>query len=230
MSNKILLVEDEENLAKAILLNLELEGYQLTWIKNGNLASAELQARPTFYDLIILDVMIPEKDGFSLCKEFRAINHQTPILFLSARNSAADKIIGLKAGANDYMGKPFNLEEFLLRVNILLNTLPSPSTETEAEITIGKNVINTSSFSMQNRHGQETSLSKFEMDLLTLLFRRKGKTLSREEIINQIGNGRNLNGRTIDNTVSRLRKLMELDPKSPKFIISVRGVGYRLNA
>ena len=228
MAHKILLVEDEENLAKAILLNLELEGYEINWIKNGNTADLILQQKPNLYGLIILDVMLPEKDGFEICKSFRKINKSTPVLFLSARNSSGDKVTGLKAGANDYLGKPFNLEEFLLRVQILLH---SNSTKEETlelnSISIGSCVVNFESLSVTKKSGESFSLTLLESKLLRYLNSNKKRVISREELIDSVWNGNSINGRSIDNLISKFRKWFEKDPKHPNHFISIRGIGYK---
>ncbi|MGB0391061.1 MAG: response regulator transcription factor [Salibacteraceae bacterium] len=228
MSHKILLVEDEENLAKAILLNLELEGYAIDWIQNGNTAEKTLQQKPNFYGLIILDVMLPEKDGFEICKSLRKHDLITPVLFLSARNSSSDKVTGLKAGADDYMGKPFNLEEFLLRVQILLNrnTLKDQPSSVP-NIKIGSCEVNFASLSISNKNGALASLTLLESNLLRYLFDNSGKVISREELIESVWKGNSINGRSIDNLISKFRKWFEKDPKHPVHFISIRGIGYR---
>lgn len=228
MTHKILLVEDEENLAKAILLNLELEGYEINWIKNGKTAELILQQKPKFYGLIILDVMLPEKDGFEICKSFRKINKSTPVLFLSARNSSGDKVTGLKAGANDYLGKPFNLEEFLLRVQILLNNNSTKEEIIELNtISIGGCEVHFESLSVTKKSGESFSLTLLESKLLRYLNSNKKRVVSREELIDSVWNGNSINGRSIDNLISKFRKWFEKDPKHPNHFISIRGIGYK---
>ncbi|MBD81621.1 MAG: DNA-binding response regulator [Crocinitomicaceae bacterium] len=229
MSYKILLVEDEANLANAILLNLELEGYSPTWIKNGKTANSHLLSNPNFFDLVILDVMIPEKDGFEICKNYRDAGNNTPILFLSARNTAEDKITGLRLGADDYLGKPFNLEELLLRVEILLkryNQAPTPSLN---KVLLGKGSINFAAQSATSVTGLTINLSSLENQLLHYLVQRKGEVVSREDIIEHVWKNESIKGRSIDNLISRFRKWFEVDPKEPKHFVSVRGVGYRFD-
>ena len=231
MIHKILLVEDEANLAQAILLNLNLEGYDTTWIKNGSTAYSALLERPLFYDLIILDVMLPEKDGLTICKNLRSRQINIPILFLSSKNSSEDKVLGLKAGGDDYLGKPFNLEELLLRVRILLKR-PSLSKEksTLSELStfnIGNGKVFFDSFSIIDKNQNELQISKKEMALLKLLIQNKNNAVKREDILELVWHNTNTNSRSIDNVILNLRKYFEEDPKNPNHFFSIRGVGYK---
>jgi len=230
MAHKILLVEDEANLANAILLNLKLEGYTATWIKNGKTANATLLSKPKNFDLVILDVMLPEKDGFEICKNFRKAGDDTPILFLSARNSGKDKITGLRLGADDYLGKPFNLEELLLRIEILLKRNSTKKPELTHQFQFGKNILNFNAQLATNYSGNVINLTSLEYKLLDLLVKKKGEVVSREEIIEELWTNEPINGRSIDNIISRFRKWFESEPKKPQHFISIRGVGYRLDS
>lgn len=229
MSYKILLVEDEENLAKAILLNLDLEGYVTTWIKNGNSANSELLKRPNHFDLVILDVMLPEKDGLEICKNVRLMTKQLPILFLSARNSGHDKVLGLKAGGDDYLGKPFNLEEFLLRVKILIER-SNQSAKRPDQFSFGKNNFYPDRSVLDSLHQDNLSLSSTENKILNFFIKNSGRNISRDEMIEDLWNDSEVSGRSIDNVISRFRKWCEENPKKPKHFISVRGIGYRFES
>lgn len=226
MAGKILLVEDEENLAKAILLNLELENHHTTWIKNGNTALETLLKKPNFFDLVILDVMLPEKDGFEICKSLRKEEINIPVLFLSARNSGNDKVLGLKAGADDYLGKPFNLEELLLRIEILLRR---KGTYENLNSTYKLNgwEINFKSHNARNTNNQIIKFSNLEIKLLKYLISKPNESISRDQLMTDVWNDNIIKGRTIDNMILKFRKTFENDPKTPIFFISIRGVGYK---
>lgn len=219
----ILLVEDEEALAEAIILNLELEGYKTTWVKNGTTAVQKATSTTKNFDLIVLDVMIPEKDGLEVSLLIRKAEIQTPILFLSARNSTNDKIQGLKAGGNDYLGKPFHLEEFILRVKNLLSIHQPKS---ESVFSFGNCSLNFDAFTGTNGQGDSMDFSKREIGILKLFSANPNKALSREELADDISNNGEINFRVIDNALVKFRKFFETDSSKPQHFISVRGVGY----
>ena len=216
---RICLVEDETSLAEMIQLNLELEGYEVIAFDDGRKASTHFSENLN-YDLFILDVMLPHVNGLDLCKQIRS-ESSTPILFLSAKGTTVDRIQGLKAGANDYLPKPFDLEELLLRVAVLTH---HSSDETAS---IGNWEINFKTYSISN--GSEThSLSKKEVALIQLFLEREGEVVSRSEILDRVwGKDQFPTTRTIDNFILNFRKILEEDPKNPVHFISVRGVGYR---
>ncbi len=224
MKQTILLVEDEEALANAILLNLKLEGFEVQWIKNGKTAEITLLQKPDFFDLIILDVMIPEKDGLEVCLFIRKAGLQVPILILSARNSTSDKILGLKNGANDYLGKPFHLEEFLLRVKNLVSVkkeiINVPS------FSFNGNTISFDSFSATTFSNERITFSKREIAFLKLFIDHPNQVISRDELAGTTSESIQLNFRVIDNAIVKFRKSFEIDIKHPQHFISVRGVGY----
>lgn len=224
MKQTILLVEDEEALANAILLNLKLEGFEVQWIKNGKTAEITLLQKPDFFDLIILDVMIPEKDGLEVCLFIRKAGLQVPILILSARNSTSDKILGLKNGANDYLGKPFHLEEFLLRVKNLVSAkkeiINVPSFSFQG------NTISFDSFSATTFSNERITFSKREIAFLKLFIDHPNQVISRDELADTTPESIQLNFRVIDNAIVKFRKSFEIDLKQPKHFISVRSVGY----
>ena len=224
----ILLVEDEENLQEALKLNLELEGYEVTSSYDG--ADALRQFQQEHFDLIILDVMLPELDGISVCETIRLTNTEIPILILSARNSSSDRVLGLKKGADDYLTKPFNLEELLLRVSKLIRKSEQIAIkQTLPDIyEFGKNKIDFKALECFNKNDEKITLSKREGMLLKMLIENKNEVVTREKILQSVW-GYNVypTTRTIDNFILSFRKYFEEDSRNPKYFHSVRGVGYK---
>ena len=224
----ILLVEDEENLHEALKMNLELEGYEVTSAYDG--AGAMQAFQNEYFDLIILDVMIPQMDGLNVTQNIRLTNSDVPILILSAKNTSADRVQGLKKGADDYLTKPFNLEELLLRVQKLINKnkrLQEKSTVGDT-YTFGGHVVNFKAQEAVTIKGERLELSKKEAMLLKLLIENKNEVVPREKILQSVW-GYNVypTTRTIDNFILNFRKYFEEDSRNPKFFHSVRGVGYK---
>jgi two-component system, OmpR family, alkaline phosphatase synthesis response regulator PhoP len=224
----ILLVEDEENLQEALKLNLEMEGYEITSAYDG--AEALKAVQKGYFNLIILDVMLPELDGITVCETIRLNDPDIPILILSAKNSSADRVLGLKKGADDYLNKPFNLEELLLRVNKLIQKskrisakLPLPD-----EYVFGKNRIDFKASEAFTKNGQKVTLTRKEIMLLKLLIENKNEVVTREKILQSVW-GYNVypTTRTIDNFILNFRRYFEEDSRDPEFFHSVRGVGYK---
>lgn len=227
MKARILLVEDEENLLSTIALNLELEGYDVLCAKNGKEA---LQLyKNNRVDLVVLDIMLPEINGLDVCREIRKENRNVFILFLSARSMGSERIEGLKAGADDYLSKPFNLEELLLRIEILLKRKPQSFVKSSINnVNINGRLVNFDTYQFTGIDGKVESLSKKETMLLKLLIEKKNQVVSRDEILEQVWGYETFpTGRTIDNFILAFRKYFESDPSSPKHFISVRGVGYK---
>lgn len=224
----VLLVEDEENLQEALKLNLELEGYEVTAVDNGT--NALKAVKNEYFDLIILDIMLPEMDGIAVCENIRIQNNEVPILFLSARNSSADRVLGLKKGGDDYMTKPFNLEELLLRVEKLIvkNKKIQDKGSVPNIYRFGENVIDFAAQECVGRDGKRYELSKKETMLLKLLIENKGEVVTREKIL-QVVWGYNVypTTRTIDNFILNFRKYFEEDSRNSRYFHSVRGVGYK---
>jgi len=229
MRTRILLVEDENTLRDTIKLNLELEGYVVRAAPNATEAFQYFQEER--FNLIILDVMMPGMTGLDLSERIRLENREIPILFLSAKGTAEDRVKGLKAGGNDYLAKPFNLEELLLRVGILVRT-SLQGQEKRAEIhefQFGSNSVNFQTMEAVTYHGS-IQLTKRESRLLQLLVDKKNQVVSREEILEKVwGYDVFPSTRTIDNFILSFRKYFEENPKEPQFFHSVRGVGYRFN-
>ncbi len=229
-THTILLVEDEENLQEALKLNLELEGYSVSSSFDG--ASALKMIHQEYYDLIILDVMLPEVDGIAVCESIRLQQIDIPILILSAKNSSADRVLGLKKGADDYLTKPFNLEELLLRVEKLISK--NEKIESKHSITdtyeFGNNKIDFNGLMLTNQKGEKIELTKKEAMLLKLLIENKNEVVTREKILQAVW-GYNVypTTRTIDNFILNFRKYVEDDAKNPVYFQSVRGVGYKFN-
>jgi two-component system, OmpR family, alkaline phosphatase synthesis response regulator PhoP len=224
----ILLVEDEENLQEALKLNLELEGYSVTGVYDG--AEALKTVQQEYFNLIILDVMLPEIDGITVCETIRLQNPDIPILILSAKNSSADRILGLKKGADDYLTKPFNLEELLLRVNKLIKKSERISAKQPLPevYEFGKNKIDFKSLEGTTFEGKQVTLTKKEVMLLKLLIENKNEVVTREKILQAVW-GYNVypTTRTIDNFILNFRKYFEDDSRNPRHFHSVRGIGYK---
>ena len=225
--NSILLVEDEVHLHDALKLNLSLEGYDVSSAFDGPVALHQIEH--AHFDLIILDVMLPSLDGFSITEILRLKNNQTPILILSAKNSSANKVQGLRLGADDYMTKPFNLEELLLRVAKLIQKSAPVNLSVLSELyTFSNNQFDFKSLEAILYTGEKITLTKKEAMLLKLLIDNKNTVVTRERILQTVW-GYNVfpNTRTIDNFILNFRKYFELDPRNPRHFISIRGVGYK---
>jgi two-component system, OmpR family, alkaline phosphatase synthesis response regulator PhoP len=224
----ILLVEDEENLHDALKLNLELEGYEITSAYDGN--EALKAVKDEYFDLIIMDVMLPYVDGITVTETIRIQNNDVPILILSAKNTSADRVLGLKKGADDYMVKPFNLEELLLRVDkLILKNKKLLDKETIGDTyEFGNNTIDFKAQQAVTFSKQHIELSKKEAMLLKLLIENKNEVVTREKILQSVW-GYNVfpTTRTIDNFIMNFRKYFEKDSRNPKYFHSVRGVGYK---
>ncbi len=224
---RILVVEDEPSLGDTIKLNLELEGYKAHLVTDGKTALKTFKSER--FNLIVLDVMLPELDGFSVCEAIRLENSNIPILFLTAKNASQDRVNGLKLGADDYLTKPFNLEEFLLRIqNLLKRSNTSSSATPVEEYELGKKKIKFGLMQIIDEKGEEIKLTKKECNLLKLLVERKNEVVSREHILETVwGYDIYPSTRTIDNFIVTFRKYFEPDPGNPKYFHSVRGVGYK---
>jgi len=229
MGQRILLVEDEAHLRDVIRLNLDLEGYDVTSVNNGKSALEEVEGKR--FDLVLLDIMLPEIDGFKVCESIRLRNMKVPILIISAKGGSQDKIQGLKLGADDYLAKPFNLEELLLRVkNLLKRADPIGASSQVEQYEFGNNVVDFSSYQIMTSKGLKKLLSKKEIMLLRLLIDRRNSVVSREQILESVwGYDVYPSTRTIDNYILAFRKYFEENPKSPKYFISIRGIGYKFS-
>ena len=221
----ICLVEDEKSLSDLIQMNLEMEGYDVDSFQNG-LDAFKIADKINKYQLVILDVMLPEVSGLDICREIRKFS-MVPILFLSAKGTTEDRIAGLKLGANDYLSKPFDLEELLLRVSVLIGK-PMLIKENFL-LKIGSKEINFETFEVKDTDSNDSiTLSKKEIELLKLFSEKENIVLSRDEILDVVwGKDQFPTSRTIDNYILSFRKLFEEDPKNPVFFHSIRAVGYK---
>lgn len=226
--HSILLVEDELHLHDALKLNLEIEGYEVISALDGPKALQHIQQG--IFDLIILDIMLPGIDGYSILETVRLNNNHTPILILSAKNTSANRVQGLKLGADDYLIKPFNLEELLLRVSKLIqkSNVNIHAQNSIDAYTFSGNTIQFQLLQATLSNGEQINLTKKEAMLLKLLIENKNTIITRERILQTVW-GYNVfpNTRTIDNFILNFRKYFEIDSKFPLHFISIRGVGYK---
>jgi len=231
MSNptaRVLLVEDEVNLARGIRENLEAEGYSVEVVGDGGVALDKIRRHE--YGLVILDVMLPGMDGFTVCQTARREGRDTPVLFLTAKGGGADRIRGLEAGGDDYLSKPFQLRELLLRVAAILRRRLRYDTMTVLEpvVRFGGNEFDFRSFRGRSFDGGDQILTQKEAMILKVLVEREGDVVWRDEILEKVWADDVLpSSRTIDNFIARLRKRFEPDPEQPRFFLTVRGIGYR---
>ena len=225
---RLLIVEDELHLAEVIGDNLEIEGYKVEIIGDGLEALASIRASAPA--LVLLDVSLPGMDGFDLCSTLREEGDQVPILFLTARSDNDDRVRGLALGGDDYLGKPFDLRELMLRVAAILRRSAWIETQSDAseELILGEGRVDLRAFQFV-KNGREIKLSAKEIMILRCLAERVGEVVSRDQILDQVwGYDAFPTTRTIDNFIVRLRRLIEPDPRHPRFIHTIRGVGYRL--
>jgi two-component system, OmpR family, alkaline phosphatase synthesis response regulator PhoP len=224
----IMLVEDEIHLARGICFNLEEEGCRVSHFDSGEKALVTLEVE--HFDLIILDVMLPGMDGFQVCRAVRKLDPRVPILMLTARSDDSDRVEGLENGADDYLTKPFNLMEFLLRVKGMLRRSswyrPEP---VEEGYRFGDNEVFLLSYRARTAQG-EIDLTEMEVRVLSLFFQKEGEIIPRGELLQSVwGYTSDTETRTLDNFIVRLRRYFEPDPGKPVHFQTVRGVGYRFS-
>jgi DNA-binding response OmpR family regulator len=225
--SSILLVEDEPNIARGLVFNLEEEGYRVAHVETGE-AALDLVHRESF-DLVVLDLMLPGINGLEVCRLIRQWDQRLPVLILTARSEEKDRVEGLGLGADDYLTKPFSLDEFLLRVKGMLRRSgwyrsdePVPE-----DYAFGGNVVDLRGHRAETSQG-EISLTDLEIRMLRTFFRREGETLSRAELLESVwGVAPDTETRTLDNFIVRLRKYFEPDPSRPVHFLTVRSRGYR---
>lgn len=225
--NRILLVEDEDSLAAGLEYNLTEEGYQITRAADGKAALEYIHNQS--FDLIILDIMLPFYDGFELTQIVREQSPQIPILILTARTAVRDRIRGLELGADDYLTKPFHLEEFLLRVKGMLKRKQwyQDLSQIGPVYRFGENEINFETLTCKTAQG-DVRLTPHEAMVLKYLIHHRGKILSRKTLLEEVWHMRaDIETRTVDIFIARLRKYFEHDPSNPKYIKSIRGAGYQ---
>lgn len=225
MKKRILVVEDEKDLAETIKLNLEIEDYHPIVVHDG--LDAINAFKEQSFDLVILDIMIPSVNGIEVCENIRLQNSSVPIMFLSAKSRSEDRILGLKKGGDDYLTKPFNLEELMLRISNLIVRNENNTSNTVSKYTFGSNSVDFDSYEAVGKQGKFTLTNK-ESLLLKLLIENEGEVVSRERILQAVwGYSVYPSTRTIDNFVLAFRRYFEDDQKKPTFFISLRGVGYK---
>ena len=223
-TTKILLVEDEMSIALVLKNDLALEGYDVEAVHDG-ISGFERAKRGTF-DLILLDVMLPKKDGYAVCRDLRSAGIRTPVLMLTARALEADKILGLELGADDYVTKPFSPLELRARVRAMLRRSAPPPMEIDrfgdVEVDLARAEV--------RRGGVLLDVTPLELRLLETFLKRRGRVLTREQLLDQVwGSDSSPTDRVIDNHVMYLRRKVEQDPQNPRYIVSVRGRGYRFD-
>lgn len=225
---RILVVDDEDHIRDLLKLNLELDGYEVVTANDGKKGLNRFKGE--HFDLLLLDVMMPEIDGFSLAEQIRLVNSDIPIMMLTAKDTANDRVTGLKRGADDYLTKPFNLEELQIRVQKLLQRSQKVHDAVPELYNFGKNKINFSTFEVITANGTEKVLTKKEAMLLKLLIERKNEVVSRQQILQSVwGYDVYPSTRTIDNFILSFRKYFEEDPANPQFFQSIRGIGYKFS-
>jgi DNA-binding response OmpR family regulator len=221
---RILVVEDEPGIALGLEDDLRMEGYEVETVADGNLASR--RACETAFDLIVLDVMLPGKDGFEVCRELRRHGLRAPILMLTAKAQEAEKVLGLEMGADDYMTKPFGTRELRARIKALLRRAGDSGPDCyafgEVEVDFPRAEL--------RRHGRAIDLTPLEFKLLGLFIRARGRVLSREQLVDGAwGLGTFASERIVDNHIANLRRKIEPDPANPRYLRNVRGLGYRFD-
>jgi len=223
----ILLVEDEKHIAQGIIFNLELEGFLITHTETGA-AAMDAFGRQSF-DLVVLDLMLPDSHGFDLCREMRKTQPKLPILMLTALGEDQDRVSGLKEGADDYLTKPFSLDEFLLRIHGMLRRSAwyQPSQIKTEDYQFGSNLIDLNNLAAETTKGK-IRITELEGRMLAIFFSNEGETLTRATLLKSVwGMAEDTETRTLDNFIVRIRKYFEEDPANPKHFLTVRGRGYR---
>jgi DNA-binding response OmpR family regulator len=221
---RILVVEDEPPIALGLEDDLKLEGYEVEVVRDGEMASR--RAREKSFDLIILDVMLPRKDGFEVCRELRRAGLRTPVILLTAKTQESDKVLGLELGADDYVTKPFSPRELRARVKAALRRAAGETPEIyrfgDAEVDFARCEL--------RRAGEAVEMTPIEFKLLTTFIRHRHHALGRDRLLDEVwGRETFVTDRVVDTHITNLRKKIEPKPREPQFLISVRGIGYRFD-
>jgi len=221
---RILVVEDEPGIALGLQEDLSLEGYDVEVVGDGDTATR--RAKEVAFDLILLDVMLPRKDGFQVCRELRRSGVHTPIILLTARAQEAEKVLGLQLGADDYVTKPFSPMELLARIQAVLRrasglAAPDIFRFSDMEVDFGRCEL--------RRAGRRVELTAVEFKLLAAFVQRRGRVLTREQILDAVWTDATCSDRVVDTHVANLRKKIEKNPSEPEYLFSVRGMGYRFD-
>jgi DNA-binding response OmpR family regulator len=221
---RILIVEDEPPLALGLEDDFKLEGYEVEIVRDGETASQ--RAREQSFDLIILDVMLPGKDGFEVCRELRRAGLRTPVILLTAKTQESDKVLGLELGADDYVTKPFSPRELRARVKAALRRAAGEMPEIYR---FGDTEVDFSRCELR-RAGKAIEVTPIEFKLLTAFIRHRGHTLNRDKLLDEVwGREAFVTDRAVDTHITNLRKKIEPKPSEPRVLISVRGMGYRFD-
>jgi len=235
MKPRILVVEDETHLAQGLKYNLEAEGYKVSLVDTGTVAMKLLESDPQAYDLLILDLMLPGMSGYAICERLRQIDQSLPILILSARSLAEDRARGFDVGANQYLTKPFDLDELLARVRNLLRlhpkrdnvAKPKPLSTKVTEIQFGRATVNFETYQV-SVDGRDVKLTHKEISLLRYFVENQGRVISRQELLTEVWDlSGEMQTRSVDQFFLRLRKTFEVDPANPKHFPTIRDAGYR---
>jgi DNA-binding response OmpR family regulator len=238
--SRILVVEDEQHLAEGLRFNLEAEGYQVEVVETGEAALERLLPDAAGFDVVVLDIMLPGKDGFAVMRELRQAGQFIPTLMLTARGHAEDILLGFEAGADDYLTKPFELAILIARIGGLLRRrewlaaaiprTPAPPEEAGDTFTFGDKSVRFDLLELHVRD-QVFPLTLMEANLLRFLIQREGKPVPRKSMLEEVwGLHEDTDTRAIDNFIVRLRRYIERDPTKPRHLLTVRGVGYRFVA
>ena len=222
---KILIIEDEPDMARGLEDNLTFEGYEVHVEADGLAGLNYAVANPV--DLILLDLMLPKMPGYEVCKTLRAKGNNTPVIMLTAKGQEIDKVLGLELGADDYVTKPFSLRELLARIHALLRRYGSATAQPSDTYTFGELVLDFTHYHA-TKAGEAIELTPKEFEILRHLITHRGKTVSRDELLDKVwGIEEYPTTRTVDNHILKLRKKIEKDPANPDFIITVHGIGYK---
>lgn len=225
MHDSVLLVEDEEALRMTVGDRLRSDGYIVDCAADGDEAFEKATHLP--FDLIILDIMLPKRDGFAVCRDIRQAGLITPVLMLTARGQTQDKVSGLKIGADDYVTKPFDMQELMARVEALLRRAPSRPAMQLGSFQFGSVHVNLRGTEV-TRDGKPVNLSAREFQLLRYFVEHAGATVSRDKLLKEVwGYSADTFTRTVDVHVASLRQKLEADPKQPKYILTIQGLGYK---
>lgn len=226
--HRILIVEDEKPMLMGLKDNLEFEGYEVDIAEEGNSGLKKIMENS--YDLVVLDVMLPNLSGFDICREARTKGISTPIILLTAKGEEIDKVLGLELGADDYMTKPFSLRELLARIKaVLRRSTQDKKEDNKIEIlNVGRLQVNYSTYEAFI-NGAPTKMSHKEFDFLHYLWKHRNQVISRDDLLDHVwGTDYIPSSRTVDNFILKLRQRVEMDPNNPKIILTVHGVGYKL--
>lgn len=233
---KLLVVEDEHHIARGLIFNLELEGHTVVWLSDGQAAQDRVVTQGESFDLVVLDLMLPVLSGIDVCRAMRLAGIYTPVLMVTAKHQESDKILGLQVGADDYVTKPFNLEELLARVDGLLRRrrwdAAAPGSVAPVEPAPDdlrfRDVVLDFARHEATVGGVEVKVTPIEMAIMRAFKLHEGRVLTREDLLREAwGTEAPITTRTVDNFILRLRKLFEADPTNPTHIRSVRGRGYK---